>query len=118
MKFTKKQKLQRAKIRIKKRVQGSAERPRLAVFRSNKNIYAQIIDDSTNTVLVSASSVVKELDIKHGGNVESASLVGKLLATRAKEKQISKIVFDRGGRIYHGRIKALAEEARANGLEF
>ncbi len=102
--------------RIRHRVRGSAERPRLAVFRSLKHIYAQIIDDAAGRTLVAASS--SEKNGPNGGNVAGAKQIGQLIARRAKEKGIQKIVFDRGGYLYHGRIKALADAAREAGLEF
>ena len=107
------------RYRIRKRVQGSSERPRLSVFRSSKHIYAQIIDDLRGATLVMASSREK-LDGKVDGKGKAAvgTAVGKLLAERAKEKGVSKVCFDRGGYLYHGRVKALADGARAGGLEF
>ena len=104
--------------RVRAKVAGSTETPRLNVFRSNNNIFAQIIDDTTNTTLVSCSSIDKELKIKNGGNVEAATKVGELLAKRALKAKIKKVTFDRGGYLYHGRVKALADAARENGLEF
>ena len=104
--------------RIRKDLSGTAERPRLNVFRSNANITAQIIDDEKGLTLVSASTREKELNIKNGGNVEAAKLIGAEVAKRAKKAKIDKVVFDRGGYLYHGRVKALAEAARENGLEF
>ena len=104
--------------RVRKNLSGTAEMPRLNVFRSNGNIFAQIIDDVAGNTLVSASSIDKELNLKNGGNVEAAKEVGKLLATRAKKLKIKQVVFDRGGYLYHGRVEALAESARENGLEF
>ena len=104
--------------RVRKVVVGNSEAPRLNVFRSNKNIFAQIINDENGTTLVSASSVDKELNLKNGGNVEAAAKVGELIAKRAKEKNITKVTFDRGGYLYHGRVQALADAARENGLEF
>ena len=104
--------------RVREKVSGTNSVPRLSVFRSNGNIFAQIIDDEKGTTLASASSIDKELKLKNGGNVEAASEVGKLLAKRAKQVKINKVVFDRGGYLYHGRVKALAEAARENGLEF
>ena len=95
---------------------GTAERPRLNVYRSLNHIYVQVIDDSQGTTLVSASTVAAKL--KTGGNVAAAKEIGKLIAERAKEKGISRVVFDRGGYLYHGRIKALADAAREAGLEF
>jgi large subunit ribosomal protein L18 len=108
----------RIHLRIRQRVRGTEERPRLAVFRSLNHIYAQVIDDRQGKTLVSASSNEKKSSVKSGGNVAGAKEVGKLVAERAKAQGISKIVFDRGGYLYHGRIKALAEAARAAGLEF
>jgi large subunit ribosomal protein L18 len=109
----------RARIhkRIRRKLSGNSERPRLAVFRSVAHIYAQVIDDSRGTTLVSASSVGKDAKSK-GGNVAAAKAIGKLVAERAKEKGIKSVVFDRGGYQYHGRIKALADAAREAGLEF
>lgn len=104
--------------RVRNKVSGTKEIPRLNVFRSNSNIFAQIIDDSEGKTLVSASSIDKELSLENGGNVEAAAKVGELIAKRAKEAKITKVVFDRGGYLYHGRIKALADAARENGLEF
>ena len=104
--------------RIRNKVNGTAECPRLNVFRSNNNIFAQIIDDEASVTLVSASSIDKELKLDNGGNVEAATKVGELLAKRAKQAKITKVVFDRGGYQYHGRVQALAESARENGLEF
>ncbi|HEY3834939.1 MAG TPA: 50S ribosomal protein L18 [Bryobacteraceae bacterium] len=103
--------------RIRSRMKGSSERPRLAVFRSITHIYAQVIDDEKGATLVSAASTDKSHKIT-GGNVAGAKAVGKLVAERAKEKGIKKVVFDRGGYLYHGRIKALADAAREAGLEF
>jgi large subunit ribosomal protein L18 len=103
--------------RIRSRVAGTQERPRLAVFRSVNHIYAQVIDDQQGHTLVSAGSVEKDLSGK-GGNVEGAKMIGKAVAQRAKEKGITKVVFDRGGYLYHGRVKALADAAREAGLEF
>ena len=103
--------------RIRTEISGTKEVPRLSVFRSNKEIYAQIIDDENRTTLASASSLDKSLKLKNGGNVEAAKAVGKLLAENAKKAKIKKVVFDRGGYLYHGRVQALAEAARENGLE-
>ncbi len=103
--------------RIRSRVAGTQERPRLAVFRSVNHIYAQVIDDGQGHTLVAAASTEKDLRGK-GGNVEGARLIGKAVAERAKEKGINKVVFDRGGYQYHGRVKALADAARQAGLEF
>ena len=104
--------------RIRKDLSGNADRPRLNVFRSNANITAQIIDDEKGVTLVSASSLEKDLKIKNGGNVEAAKVIGAEIAKRAKKAKITKVVFDRGGYLYHGRVKALADAARENGLEF
>jgi large subunit ribosomal protein L18 len=105
--------------RIRRRVKGTPERPRLAVFRSVKHIYAQVIDDAKGHTVVAASSNEKS-NAKNasGGNVAGAKSVGKLIAERAKDKGINSVVFDRGGYLYHGRIKALADAAREAGLEF
>jgi large subunit ribosomal protein L18 len=103
--------------RIRRKLSGTAERPRLAVFRSVAHIYAQIIDDGAGQTLVSASSVDKG-GKTNGGNVAAAKAIGKLVAERAQEKGIKAVVFDRGGYQYHGRVKALADAARAAGLEF
>ncbi len=104
-------------LRIRKRLVGTPSKPRISVFRSNKHIYAQIIDDVNGVTLVSASTVESKMP-ENGGNIEAASKVGKLLAERAIEKNIKNVVFDRSGYLYHGRVKALAEAARAAGLEF
>ena len=104
--------------RVRAKVSGTPEVPRLNVFRSNQNIFAQIIDDTKGTTLVSASSIDKDLKLANGSNIEAATKVGELIAKRAKEAKIKKVVFDRGGYLYHGRVNALAEAARANGLEF
>ncbi|MDJ0734669.1 MAG: 50S ribosomal protein L18 [Nostocaceae cyanobacterium] len=120
MKFTRRQSKQRRHRRIRGKVSGSSERPRLAVFRSNEHIYAQVIDDTNHHTLVAASSLDGELKSKlaSGSNCEASTEVGKLIATRSLEKGISKVVFDRGGNLYHGRVKALAEAAREAGLDF
>jgi large subunit ribosomal protein L18 len=110
------QRLRRHK-RVRGKVSGTSERPRLNVFRSGTNIYAQIIDDVAGKTLVSASSLDKEFDGK-GGNCEAAKKFGELLASRAKAKGIETVVFDRGGYVYHGRVQALAEGAREGGLQF
>lgn len=104
--------------RVRNKIMGTSEIPRLCVFRSNTGIYAQIIDDETSSTLVSASSLDKSLKIENGSNVEAAKLVGAAVAKAAVAKSITKVVFDRGGYLYHGRVKALAEAARENGLEF
>ena len=105
--------------RIRKRVIGTESRPRLCVFRSNKHIYAQIVDDSNGRTLVAASSLdVDAKSDKGGGNIAGAKTVGKIVAKRAQDKGIQAVLFDRGGYIYHGRVKALAEAAREAGLKF
>lgn len=106
--------------RVRKKVVGSPEKPRLNVHRSLNNIYAQIVDDQAGKTLVSASTLDAEVKgrIKSGGNVEAAKAVGELVAKRAQEKGIKQVVFDRGGYIFHGRVKTLAEAARSGGLEF
>lgn len=104
--------------RIRRKIRGTAERPRLAVFRSLAHIYVQLIDDNQGRTLASASSVEKNPAVKGGGNVAEAKAMGKLIAERAREKGIQKVVFDRGGYLYHGRVKALADAAREAGLEF
>lgn len=107
-------------LRVRKRVHGTAERPRLAVFRSNKHIYAQVIDDDRGITLCQASTLDPELRgaVKAPGTVEGARQVGELVGRRCKAKGIDKVVFDRGGYLYHGRVAALADGARAAGLEF
>jgi len=106
--------------RIRNRFSGTAERPRLAVYRSNNHIYAQVIDDVAQTTLVSASTLQKDVkaELEKTDNVEAASYIGTVIAKRALEKGITTVVFDRGGYIYHGKVKALAEAAREAGLEF
>jgi len=110
----------RRHLRIRKSVLGTVERPRLNVFRSSKHIYAQLIDDVSGNTLVSASTLDKDLTdkVSNGGNIDAAKLVGELVAKRALEKGYEVVVFDRGGFLYHGRIKALAESAREAGLQF
>lgn len=110
----------RRHLRVRKKISGTPERPRLNVFRSDKHIYAQIIDDTKGVTLAAASTLDKSLreELKNGANVEAARKVGALIAQRAKEKGIEKVVFDRGGYMYHGRVQALAEAAREGGLEF
>jgi len=104
--------------RVRRKVEGTAARPRLAVFRSNKHISAQLIDDLEGRTLASASSVEASLRGTGGGNIDAAKAVGSLVATRAKDAGITTVVFDRGGFAYHGRVAALADAARAEGLEF
>jgi large subunit ribosomal protein L18 len=122
-KTSKDQTRQKVHTRIRKRLLGTTERPRLNVYRSVNHIYAQVIDDAKGVTLVSATSVEKGKGVKGdkrptGGNVSSAKEVGKMIAERAKDKGIKKVVFDRGGYLYHGRVKALADAAREAGLEF
>ena len=106
--------------RVRKKVTGTSDKPRLNVFRSVKHIYAQVIDDSSGATLISASSGDKELKgkVSTGGNIEAAKTVGQLVAKRASDKGIAQVVFDRGGYLYHGRVKALADAAREGGLKF
>ncbi|MCI0183832.1 MAG: 50S ribosomal protein L18 [Acidibacillus sp.] len=110
----------RRHARIRRQLSGTAARPRLNVFRSDKHIYAQMIDDVSGTTIVSASTVEKSVreSVPHGNTVAAAEAIGELVAKRAVEKGISKVVFDRGGYLYHGRIQALADAARKAGLEF
>ena len=112
---------ERRRARVRRAVKAAANgRPRLSVFRSSKNIYAQIIDDVAGATLASASTLEKDLkgSLKTGADVEAAKVVGKLLAERAKSAGVEQVVFDRGGYIYHGRVKALADAAREGGLDF
>lgn len=108
---------QRVHKRIRRKISGTAERPRLAVHFSNKNVYAQIIDDTKGVTLVSASTKDPSLKISKA-NIETATKVGQLIAERAKAAQIQSLVFDRGGHLYHGKVKALADAAREAGLQF
>jgi large subunit ribosomal protein L18 len=110
----------RRQRRVRKRLSGTTERPRLAVFRSSKHIYAQVIDDSAGATVASASSMEKDLrsSLKTGADIGAAKAVGKLVAERAAAKGVKEVVFDRGGYIYHGRVKALADAAREGGLSF
>ena len=113
--------LDRRKWNIRSTLAGSSERPRLSVFRSDKHIYAQLIDDLAGKSLAAASSMntdVRGSDLKNGGNIKAAEAVGKAIADRAKAIGVTKVAFDRGGRMYHGRIKALADAARKGGLSF
>ena len=107
----------RIRQRIRRKVHGTSERPRLAVFKSLKHIYVQVIDDATGQTLVSVSTRQKTVDAK-GANASSAKAVGAAIARAAKDKGVTRVVFDRGGYLYHGNIKALADAARENGLEF
>jgi large subunit ribosomal protein L18 len=119
MKRTKRESRQRRHWRVRARVRGTAARPRLAIFRSNKYIYAQLIDDDAGTTLAAASSLQKDVAGDVGsGSMAAATAVGKTLAERAKEKGMDRVSFDRGGYKYHGRVKALADGAREAGLEF
>ena len=119
MALTKLEKRTRIKLRTRKKIKGTAEVPRLAVYRSNKQIYVQVIDDLKGSTLLSACSKEKEIAAKTGiKKVEQAKLVGKLLAEKCKEKGIESVVFDRSGSKYHGRVKSLAEAAREGGLKF
>ena len=104
--------------RIRRKVRGTSGRPRLAVFRSLNHIYAQVIDDEKGATLCSASTVEKSAGTATGGNIDAARTIGRLIAERAKERGIKSVVFDRGGYIYHGRVRSLAEAAREAGLEF
>ena len=109
---------QKRHLRIRQTLVGTETRPRLNVFRSNTNIYAQVIDDKSGKTLCSASSLDKELKLTNGSNIEAAKAVGALLAKKALAAKIETVVFDRGGYLYHGRVKALAEAAREAGLKF
>ncbi|MBC6473701.1 MAG: 50S ribosomal protein L18 [Hormoscilla sp. GM102CHS1] len=121
MKLTKRESKQRRHGRIRRQVEGTTERPRLAVFRSHQHIYAQVIDDSQQHTLAAASTIepqVKSQLKSKGQNCAAATEIGKLVAERAKAKGVEKVVLDRGGNLYHGRIQALAEAAREAGLDF
>jgi large subunit ribosomal protein L18 len=111
---------QKRHARVRRKVAGTSERPRLAVFRSVNHIYAQVIDDSQGKTLAAASTMDPELrkSLKSGGNVDAAKAVGKLVGERAKERGVEQVVFDRGGFMYHGRVQSLAEAAREAGLQF
>ena len=109
---------QRRHLRVRAKVSGTAQRPRLNVFRSNEHIYAQVIDDAAGTTLASASTLDKDLKGKTSATKDGAAAVGKTLAERAKKAGVSQVVFDRGGFLFHGRVKALADAAREGGLEF
>lgn len=110
----------RRQFRSRKKITGTADRPRLSVFRSANHIYAQLIDDVSGTTIAAASTLSPELKgmLTYGGNIESAQKVGELIAKKAKEKGVEHVVFDRGGNLYHGRVQALAESAREAGLDF
>ncbi|MCF8360405.1 MAG: 50S ribosomal protein L18 [Prolixibacteraceae bacterium] len=118
MALTKQQRRYRIKKRVRKIVSGTAERPRLSVFRSNKQIYAQLIDDLAGKTLAHASSLDKEIATAEGTKSEKATMVGKLIAERAKAINIETVKFDRNGYLYHGRVKSVAEAAREGGLKF
>ncbi len=116
MALSKQERRQRIKYRIRKKISGTPERPRLCVFRSNKNIFAQLIDDISGKTLVATSSRVKEISEKKVTKIEQAQLVGKAIAEKAKAAGFESVVFDRNGYLYHGRVKSLAEAAREGGL--
>ena len=118
--ITKKSLWLRRKSRVRRKVQGTAERPRLNVFRSNKHMYAQIIDDISGHTYVAVSTLSPEVKgvVKYTGNIEAAKQVGVVMAQKCLEKQITKVVFDRSGFLFHGRVKALAQSARESGLQF
>ncbi|MDB3976762.1 MAG: 50S ribosomal protein L18 [Patiriisocius sp.] len=118
MKLSKQDRRQRLRFRIRKTVTGTVQRPRLAVFRSNKEIYAQLIDDESGKTITSASSRDKDVDASKANKVEAAKLVGKAIAEKAVKAGVDTISFDRGGYLYHGRVKSLAEGAREGGLKF
>jgi len=117
MALTKADRRQRIKYRIRKRLSGSGERPRMTVYRSNKQIYVQLVDDVSGQTLVSASSKEKEIVSQKVNKIDQAKLVGKSIAAKAKEKGIESVVFDRNGYLYHGRVKNLADAARESGLK-
>ncbi|NEO13334.1 MULTISPECIES: 50S ribosomal protein L18 [unclassified Moorena] len=120
MKLTRKESIRHRHRRVRRKVSGTAERPRLAVFRSNEHIYVQVIDDNQQHTIVAASTLEPALrsELKSGATCEASAKVGQLVAERALEKGLKKVVFDRGGYLYHGRVKALAEAAREAGLDF
>lgn len=120
MKFTRKESTRRRHSRIRRKVLGTPDRPRLAVFRSNQHIYAQVIDDTSHHTLAAASTLEADLksELDSSSNSEASAKVGKLVAERAIAKGIKQVVFDRGGSLYHGRVKALADAAREGGLDF
>ena len=118
MKLSKQDRRQRLRFRIRKTVSGTVQRPRLAVFRSNKEIYAQLIDDVSGKTITAASSRDKDIDASKANKIEAAKLVGKAIAEKAVKAGVNTISFDRGGYLYHGRVKSLAEGAREGGLKF
>ena len=118
MALSKLQRRHRIKLRIRKNLSGTPERPRMSVYRSNKQIYAQIVDDVKGVTLLSASSKEKAIAEKKGNKIEQAKLVGETIAAKAKDQGINHVVFDRNGYLYHGRVKSFADAARENGLKF
>jgi large subunit ribosomal protein L18 len=118
MKASRKESTRRRHSRIRRKVFGTSDRPRLAVFRSNQHIYVQLIDDENHSTIAAASTVEKDLKVEVGSNCEASTAIGAAIAKRAIAKGIKSVVFDRGGNLYHGRVKALAEAAREGGLEF
>jgi len=118
MALTKRERRNRIKSRIRSKLSGTSEIPRMSVFRSNKQIYAQIVDDKTGKTILAASSKEKEIADQKVNKIDQAKLVGKSIAGKAKDKGIENVVFDRNGYLYHGRIKSLADSARENGLKF
>lgn len=120
MKLSRRESVRRRHGRVRRKVQGTAERPRLAVFRSNEHIYVQVIDDDQQHTLAAASTLEPTLrsELNSGATCEASAAVGKLIAQRSLEKGITKVVFDRGGNLYHGRVAALAQAAREAGLDF
>ena len=117
---TKEQARRRRHFRVRRKLNGTADRPRMCVYVSNKHVYVQVIDDAAGSTLAAASSVEKDMrkKLKTGGNIEAAAEVGKLIAERATKAGVSEVVFDRGGYAFHGRVKALADAAREGGLKF
>ena len=115
---TKLEQRQKIRYRIRKKISGTAQKPRLAIFRSNTEIYAQLIDDQQGVTLAAASSRDKDIKAQKGTKVEKSKMVGQAIARKAKDLGITAIVFDRGGNLYHGRVKGVAEGAREGGLEF
>lgn len=118
MALSKEERRNRLRFRIRKAISGTEQRPRLAVFRSNKEIYAQVIDDVTGKTIIAASSRDKDINVSKASKVEAAKLVGKSIAEKAQKAGVETISFDRGGYLYHGRVKSLAEGAREGGLKF
>ena len=119
--LSRKQQTQKRHKRLRRNINGTSSRPRLSVFRSNNHIYAQIIDDKAQTTICAASTLDKDVELtvkKNGNNCDASIAVGKLLAQRASSKGVDEVIFDRGGNLYHGRVKALAEAAREAGLKF